>query len=69
MTDYTEAAQREALVRLADGSEWFVTYIPAGTDGWLDAIICGYDYTGEYQYWNINGTALSADADIVEIVK
>lgn len=68
MTDYTEAARREATVRLADGSEWTVHYVAAGTDGWNIPVIRAYDYTDDTMYWNTDGTALSADADIVEVI-
>jgi len=34
MTDYTDAAQREATVRLADGSTVDILFNPAGTNGW-----------------------------------
>jgi hypothetical protein len=69
MTDYTDAAHREATVRLADGSEWCVHFVPAGVDGWNVPVIRAYDYTDDTQYWNTDGTALSADADIVEVVE
>lgn len=68
MTDYTEAALREATVRLADGSEWCVHFVPAGTDGWNIPVIRAFDIV-DTQIWNTDGTALSADADIVEIVE
>ena len=68
MTDYTEAAMNEATVRLADGSEWSIHYVPAGTDGWNDPVIRAYDYGDDVMYWDTDGWALSADADIVEIV-
>ena len=35
MTDYPEAALREATVRCSDTSDWCVTYVPAGQDGCL----------------------------------
>lgn len=69
MTDYTEAARHESNVRCADGSEWFITYIPAGSEGWLVPMICGHDYADGTVYWNTDGTALCADADIVEVVQ
>lgn len=69
MTNYTEAAQRESIIRCSDGSEWFITFVPAGSEGWLVPVICGYDYAGDTVYWNTDGTALCADADIVEVVK
>ena len=69
MTDYTEAARDEATVRLADGSEWCIHFVPAGTDGWNCPVIRAYDYTDDTQIWNVDGTAISADADIVEIVE
>ena len=69
MTNYTEAARREATVRLADGSEWSIHYVPAGTDGWNESVIRAYDYNDDTMYWNTDGTAISADADIVEIVE
>lgn len=34
MTDYTQAALNEATVRCSDGSEWFISLVPAGEDGW-----------------------------------
>jgi len=70
MTDYTEAARRNANVRCSDGSEWFVDYIPAGRDGWIEPVICGHYYNGVYMHWDANGRALCAgDPDIVEIVE
>ena len=69
MTDYTEAACCEATVRLSDGSEWTIHFVPAGTDGWNCPVIRAYDYNDDTQYWNTDGTAISADADIVEIVE
>jgi len=69
MTDYTEAARCEATVRLADGSEWTIHLVPADTDGWNVPVIRAYDYTDDTQIWNTDGTALSADADIVEIME
>lgn len=68
MTDYTEAALRESTVRCSDDSEWGVTFVPAGEDGWLVPVIRGYDYIGEAVYWNTDGTRLCADADIVEVL-
>jgi hypothetical protein len=68
MTDYTEAALRESTVRCSDNSEWFVTYVPAGQDGWLVPVIRAYDYNDDTIHWNTDGTALSADADIVEVL-
>lgn len=70
MTDYTKAARDEATVRLADGSEWCIHFVPAGTDGWNCPVIRAYDWTDyDAQIWNVDGTAISADADIVEIVE
>lgn len=68
MTDYTEAARREATARLADGSEWDIHLVAPGTDGWNIPLIRAYDYTDVAMYWSTDGTAISADADIVEIV-
>lgn len=69
MTDYAEAALREATVRLSDGSEWTIHFVPAGTDGWNVPVIRAYDYIDDTQIWNVDGTAISADANIVEIVE
>jgi len=68
MFDYTTAALNEATVRLSDGSEWTIHFVPAGTDGWNIPVIRAYDYTDDTQIWNTDGTALSADADIVGVV-
>jgi hypothetical protein len=68
MTDFTEAALNEATVRCSDGSEWFISLVPAGEDGWIDPVICGHDLGGVYIHWDVNGRALCAgDTDIVEI--
>lgn len=69
MTNYTQAALNEATVLCSDGSEWTVHFVPAGTDGWNVPVIRAYDYTDYAMYWDIDGTAISADADIVEIVE
>jgi len=70
MTDYTEAAQGESIVRCSDNSIWFATFVPAGTDGWIEPVICGHDYIDTCVYWSVNGRALCAgDPDIVEVVE
>lgn len=69
MFDYTTTALNEATVRLSDGSEWSIHYVPAGTDGWNEPVIRAYDYGDEVLYWDTDGYALSADSDIVEIVE
>jgi hypothetical protein len=68
MTDYTEAARNEATVRLADGSEWSIHFVPAGVDGWNIPVIRAYDHNDDTQIWNVDGTVISADADIVEVI-
>jgi len=69
MTDYTEAAQRNSNVRLADGSEYTIYFVPVGTDGWNIPVIYSYDYSDDIMCWEADGTSVTADADIVEIVK
>ena len=68
MTDYTEAAMNEATVRLADGSECTIYFVPAGTDGWNIPVIYSYDTSDGIMCWEADGTSVTADADIVEIV-
>jgi hypothetical protein len=69
MTDYTEAARRQEVVRLSDGSEWTIHLIPAGVDGWIDTVICAYGWSDNDLLWDTDGRALGHDADIAEIVE
>jgi uncharacterized protein YfiM (DUF2279 family) len=69
MTDFTDAARRQEVVRLSDGSEWTIHLIPAGCDGWIDSVICAYGWTDNDLFWDLNGNALGHDANIVEIVE
>jgi hypothetical protein len=55
MTDYTQAAVNEATVRCSDGSEWLISLVPAGRDGWIDTVICGHDLGRAYIHWDVNG--------------
>lgn len=69
MTDYTEAARREATVRLSDRREVDIFFNPAG-DGWLEAVIGSYDpHTEDVIFWDVNGRPLGHADRIVEIVK
>ncbi len=68
MGDYTDAARRQEVVRLSDGSEWTIHLIPAGVDGWLDPVICAYGWADNNLFWDMDGRAIGHDADIVEIV-
>ena len=70
MADYTEAAMREATVRLADGNEVEIFYNPAGQNGWLDDVIGAYDpFTDDIVYWGTDGIGLTHNNDIVEIIE
>ena len=68
MTNYTQAAQRGARVRLSDGEVVAIDYVPAGQDGWIDPVIITWCDHDDYMTWDLTGTALGHDADIVEVV-
>lgn len=68
MTDYTDAARRQELVRLSDGSEWIIHLIPAGSDGWIDSVICAYGFNEFDLFWDTEGQAIGHDSNIVDIV-
>ena len=69
MTDYTDAAQREATVRLADGSTADILFNPAGVDGWLVDVIYAYDGGGDSVLtWDVDGTGHAGIPNIVEVL-
>lgn len=69
MTDYTDAAQNEATVRLADGSTVDILFNPAGVDGWLVDVIYAYDGSDDgVMTWDIDGTGHAGVPDIVEVL-
>ena len=69
MTDYAEAARREATVRLSDGREIEIFFNPAGENGWLDDVIAAYDpHTDDLIYFGTDGIGLGHNTDIVEVM-
>jgi len=68
MTDYTEAARREATVRLSDGDIVDIYFNPAGTNGWLEDVIISWTDHDDYLTWDTGGRALGHDANIVEVI-
>jgi len=69
MTDYTLAAQREATVRLADGSTVDILFNRAGTNGWLvDVIYAYYGGGDDVLTWDVDGTGHAGIPDIVEVL-
>jgi len=69
MKDYTDAAQHEATVRLADGSTVDILFNPAGVDGWLVDVIYAYDGSDDSVLtWDVDGTGHAGTPDIVEVL-
>ena len=68
MTNFTQAAQNGATVRLSDGSAVILRFNPAGVDGWQDAVIYAYDHYDDMLFWNIDGIAIGHTENILEIL-
>jgi len=68
MTDYTDAARREATVRLADGSTEDILFNPAGTNGWLVDVIYAYGHYEDALTWDVDGTGHAGTPNIVEVL-
>lgn len=68
MSDYTDAARREATVLVSDGTVVDTSFNPAGTNGWLEDVIVSWTDHDHYLTWDTQGRALGHEADIVEIV-